>query len=243
MAQSPTIGANVYTTDGELLGRVKAVSRDAFKVDAPTTLDYWLSQAVLRETGDDQVRVAFTRDKLDEYRLDGDETAEDVAFTSDRAAAHERREADAPTLRLLDERLVVTKAEEQVGTVRLLKRVVEREETFTVPVREERLLIERLSGSGQVLLNGIELVEGEPLEIVLTTERVIVQKEAVAIEEVSARVEVVEREEQVREILRREELVVEDTQGLVDRGWVRDGADDGDASTPAIQDDRAAGSH
>lgn len=223
MAATPRVGSRVYTADGELLGRVKEVDGDAFKVDAPTALDYWLSQAVVRDADDGQVRVTFMQNELDEYRLDGDEAADDVTRNSSRRAfGADRRETEARTLQLLDERLVVTKVEEQVGAVRLLKRIVEREETFTVPIREEILLIERISGAGQVMLNGIEIPEGEPVEIVLTTERVVIQKEAVAIEEISARVEVVEREEQVRETLRREELVVEDEQRLIAGGPATD---------------------
>jgi len=42
------LGARVSTRAGHQLGTVKAISDDAFKVDAPLERDYWLSLAWIR---------------------------------------------------------------------------------------------------------------------------------------------------------------------------------------------------
>jgi uncharacterized protein (TIGR02271 family) len=121
----------------------------------------------------------------------------------------------AQRLQLLEERLRVNKERYQAGEVRLGKRIVERQETVTVPVREERVIIERTAGSGQVLGTDVDFRDGETIEVEVMRERVEVGKEAVVAEEINVRKEAVEREERVSDTVRREELVVEGDQGLV----------------------------
>jgi len=65
-------GAEVYTTDGEMLGHVKEIRNDHFKVDAPMKPDYWLSNTCVRGgmiTGD-RVTVTFDKGNLDSYKVD-----------------------------------------------------------------------------------------------------------------------------------------------------------------------------
>ena len=112
-------------------------------------------------------------------------------------------------LELREEVLRADKREEQAGVVRLSTRIVERTETIVVPVREERLVIELVPGSGRVRIGDRELGDGERMEVTLHEERVSISKEVVAREDVVVRTEAVEREEQISETVRREELVVE----------------------------------
>ena len=86
-----------------------------------------------------------------------------------------------------------------------------------MPVREERVVIERLPGSGQVTA-GHDLKEGETVEVPVMKERVEVTKQPVVAEEVAIRKEVVERNEQAQETLRKEELKVDDKNGVVTNG-------------------------
>lgn len=119
-------------------------------------------------------------------------------------------------LQLRAERLRVEKQQEQAGAVRLSKRVVEHLEIVQVPLREERLLIECLPGSGRVFVGDRELQEGETMEVTIMRERIVVNKESVVSEEIRVRKETVERTEQVRETLREEQLTVNDPDGLVE---------------------------
>ena len=101
------------------------------------------------------------------------------------------------------------KTEEQTGVVRVSTRVTERTETITVPLKETRLVIEVVPGSGMARVGDRELREGETLELVLSEERVSVSKAVVVREDVLVRTETVERQEQIQETVRREELVID----------------------------------
>ena len=134
-------------------------------------------------------------------------------------ALYQRPREGAQRLQLLEERLRAVTQAEQAGAVRLGKRLVERQETLTVPVREERVVIERTPVSGEATPGEITERENETIDVPVMRERVQVEKEAVVTEEVNVRTEATERQEQVQETVRKEELVVEDEGGVVtDRG-------------------------
>jgi uncharacterized protein (TIGR02271 family) len=118
-------------------------------------------------------------------------------------------------LELKEEVLRVSKTEEQAGVVRVSKRVTERMETLSIPLWEERLVIEVVPGSGTARIGDRELHEGESIELLLREERVALSKEVVAREDVIIRTEMDEREEHFEEMVRREELVIEEEGGLV----------------------------
>jgi len=141
-----------------------------------------------------------------------------VDYTGDLYRKPERRERAADgehRLQLLEERLVPQVQPYEAGAVRLSKRVVTHTETLEVVLREEQLIIERLSGEGRVLIGDRELKEGETVEVTLRLERAAVTKEQVVGEEVRLRKEQVQRTERVQDTVRREELDVKDDQGLV----------------------------
>jgi uncharacterized protein (TIGR02271 family) len=119
-------------------------------------------------------------------------------------------------LQLREERLRVEKVAEQLGAVRLTRRVIERVEKVEVPLREERIVIEVLpNGGGKVQFEGKDLAEGEVVEVVVYEERLNVEKHVVVNEDVRVRKEMVEHTERVQETLRKEELVVDDPDHLV----------------------------
>lgn len=112
------------------------------------------------------------------------------------------------TLELREERLRVEKEREQAGEVRLGKRVTEQTEQVEVPLREERVVIERHPGTGRAVDGEIGDTDRE-IDVPVMKERATVEKETVVTEEVGVRKEATERTEPVRETLRREELVVD----------------------------------
>ena len=128
-----------------------------------------------------------------------------VDYTSD---LYQRPAAGAQRLQLLEERLRAVAQREQVGTVRLGKRITEREETVEIPLREERVVIERQPGSGEVTDAAITDTE-ETIEVPVMKERAVVDKETVVRETVAARTETTARTERVQDTVRREELDVE----------------------------------
>jgi uncharacterized protein (TIGR02271 family) len=108
----------------------------------------------------------------------------------------------------------VGKVQEQAGEVTLGTRVVEHEESVTVPLREERVVIERRAGSGQPV-GGVITDSDQTIEVDLMRERAVAQKDAVVSEEVHVRKEVTERQERVSDTVRREELVVDGNQEAI----------------------------
>lgn len=128
---------------------------------------------------------------------------------------YQRPAEGAQRLQLLEERLKVNKERYQAGDVRIGKHITEQDQTVNVPLREERVVIERRAGSGQVVADGKTIGDNETIEVPVMAERADVTKEAVVAEEISIRKESTERTEQVRETVRREELDVEGDQQFV----------------------------
>jgi uncharacterized protein (TIGR02271 family) len=129
---------------------------------------------------------------------------------SDRGTAERRRER----IQLREERPVVQTQQEQAGEVRVGTHVTEREETVEVPVREERVVIERTPVQGEA--RGGEITgRDETIDVPVMRERADVEKETVVTEEVNVRTEATERQEQVQTTLRKEELDVQGDEGVV----------------------------
>lgn len=122
---------------------------------------------------------------------------------------------DEARLRLIEEQLHVEKQPEQAGVVRISRRTVDRVEKLEVPVREERLVIEKRAGGGRVFVDGHELRDGESVELSLSSERVVATKEPHA-SDVHIRKERVESAQPVEATLRREVLEVADPLHVVE---------------------------
>jgi uncharacterized protein (TIGR02271 family) len=84
-----------------------------------------------------------------------------------------------------------------------------------VPVQEERVVIEQRPGSGRLIVGDRELQMGETVDLPLMRERVVVSKKPVIAEEVVVRKQAAQHTEQFREIVRREDLSVNDPTGRV----------------------------
>ena len=164
---------------------------------------------------------SFNRDDYEVIDDDADANPEhggEPAFPPASAASAERSSrGSAPPgyrLQLREERLRIATEPQQAGAVRVTKRAIEHTETVSVPVREERVVIEVMPGAGAVRVGDRELREGEALEVPLREERVVVDTEVVLSEDVTIRKEVIEHAEPVSATLLKEELVV-DEQGEV----------------------------
>ena len=69
----PTVGAEVYTAEGDKLGTVKEVSGSCFKVDASMRPDYWLASDCITSTTGSEVRLNVPKDRLDDAKVEGPE--------------------------------------------------------------------------------------------------------------------------------------------------------------------------
>jgi hypothetical protein len=68
---APTVGAEVYTADGDKLGKVKDVAGTCFKVDAPMRPDYWLAADCVTSSSAGEVRLNVTKDSLGSAKVEG----------------------------------------------------------------------------------------------------------------------------------------------------------------------------
>jgi len=70
-SSAPSIGDDVYTSDGDKLGKVKEVRGVHFQVDAPMQPDYWLgTECVKGEFGAGRVTLVFDKNHIDENKRD-----------------------------------------------------------------------------------------------------------------------------------------------------------------------------
>jgi uncharacterized protein (TIGR02271 family) len=115
---------------------------------------------------------------------------------------------DEAAMTLSEERLNVDKESQEVGRARLRKYVTTDTETVTVPVKKEKLTVERNPVEGT--RSGGTISEGDDVEdITLREERAVVGKETVDVEEVRVGKETVTEQEQVSEQVRKEHVEVE----------------------------------
>lgn len=114
------------------------------------------------------------------------------------------------------EELDVVKREKQAGEVRVRKDVVEEEKVVEVPVRRERVRVERRDVTPDRPAMGATFQE-ETVVVPLRAEEVEVQKRAVVDEEVVIHKDSVEEERRVAETVRRENVDIR-TDGDVEGG-------------------------
>ncbi len=128
------------------------------------------------------------------------------------SSARSRTELEQMTLH--EERARVEVLREQVGSVSVRKVVRQREEVIPVTLTTEVLEITVKDGAGKVTLNGEALEPGRTYEVLVHDERAVVQKEVFAHSDVTLSKEARTYTHTEQVTLRREELDVNDPQGL-----------------------------
>lgn len=130
---------------------------------------------------------------------------------------NERREfagQQEMTLPVIEEQLAVGKKIVQRGGVRVHTRVTERPVEETVTLREEKVNVERRPVSREVTDADLaNLKEGE-FTVTTEAEEAVVGKQARVVEEVVVGKEVIEREETVRETVKRTDVDVDEVDGV-----------------------------
>lgn len=217
--------------DRVVLPYTKDVIKDAPKVDADQHLSPAEEEELYRyyELNYDDGRTAGTdRDRnaaaagtagvagtaaAGHDRRDGDVADRDaVAADRDRAAVDQDRAAvageDASVVRH-EERLNVGTQEREVGHARLRKYVVTDHETVDVPVEREEVTVERtpLNGTEGRVDNGV--IGEEEVDVTLHEEHPVVEKEAVAVEEVGLNKQTVRETQHVEADVKKEQVDVE----------------------------------
>ena len=127
-------------------------------------------------------------------------------------ALYEMNEQNHATFKLYEERLVTNKNRQQSGSVAVGKRVKTETAQASVPVENERVIIERraVEKSETPLTPGeVKFEEGEVARMEVYEETAEIKKETFVREEVSVKKEVEKDTVKVQETLRREELGID----------------------------------
>lgn len=147
---------------------------------------------------------------MDDYRPDQD------AHTDPARREREERRELIERLRLYEERANVEVVPEVVGAVTIRRVVTERQEMVPITLRREHLEITvKENTGGRATLNGEELEVGRVYEVPLYEERAQFEKLVYPLSDVTIAKEARTYTQTQEVTLRREELAVEDPQGLV----------------------------
>ncbi len=111
---------------------------------------------------------------------------------------------------IIEEELQVGKRVVETGGARLRSRMVERPVEESINLREEHVLVERTPVNRLASEADLNAFQAGEIEIIEYAEVPVVSKEALVVEEISLAKEVEERQEVIRDTVRRTEVDVED---------------------------------
>ena len=143
--------------------------------------------------------------------VDADRTAP-VDVDRDASAGTAPTAGEHTSMTRNEERLQVGTEQVETGRLRLRKYVTTEDQTVSVPVKKEKLVVDRkpLDGDDARSAGVIGDSGDEVEEITLREERPVVDKETVAVEEVNVGKETVTEEHTVSETVRKEQVDVEE---------------------------------
>ena len=217
----PLSGATV-TDDGLTVQYSKDQIKDAPRVDAGEHLGVEQEQELYRYYGvDGQGAEGVATDRTDVAAgtaAAGTAGAAGHVGDRDERAVADRdiadRDADATMVRH-EEHLNVGTERQETGRARLRKYVDEEEQSVSVPVETESAHVVRRPVDGEVVSDGKAFQEQE-VEMDLESERPVVSKETVAVEEVGLEKETHTENVQVSDSVRSERIEVESDEDLRD---------------------------
>jgi uncharacterized protein (TIGR02271 family) len=205
-------GQKVLSRDGEKLGKIIACGASTFLIEKGLILTKELSASyddIAGMSGDDVL-----------LRLSKDEIL--ARSRADEAAVGTRAETTAPStmatettrVPLVEEELTAEKRTEKAGDVRVRKEVRTEQQTVTVPVTKEQVIVERVPAEAGAQVPAGAFEKGE-VTIPIHEEKVDVQKRPVVREEVRVTKEARQTEQRVSGEVKKEEADIESTDEVV----------------------------
>lgn len=131
------------------------------------------------------------------------------SYTAGRQNQNWTDQGGATSAQVIEENLQVGKRVEQTGGARLRSRIVERPVEANVRLREEHVTVQRTPVNRPATEADFTAFKEGEITLTESAERAVVAKEARVVEEVSLGKEVTEREETIRETVRKTEVDVE----------------------------------
>ncbi|MBN1207723.1 MAG: YsnF/AvaK domain-containing protein [Myxococcaceae bacterium] len=212
-------GMVVRSIDGEKLGKVFAIQDGEFLIEKGLFFpkDYVCSYSEISDIRDDEIILLHGKEGLHRFSFDEDRGV--LAGTGGGAGVGPGAigmpaeptpglgmGAEEVSIPVHKEELDVIKREAQAGEVRVSKEVVEEEREISVPVRRERVRVERREVKDRPAAQAS--FQEETVVVPLRAEEVDVQKRAVVDEEVVIRKDAIEEERRVADTVRREDVTV-----------------------------------
>ena len=125
-------------------------------------------------------------------------------------AAPSTNAAGEIALPVIEERIMVGKRTIESGGVRVQTHVTERPVEETVTLREEHVHVERRPANRPIDLTAEGALRGGVIEVSEMAEEVVVAKQARVVEEVVVGKEIIERQETIRDTVRRTDVEIEE---------------------------------
>jgi len=219
-------GYDVFAADGEKVGDVEDVQPHYLTVSKGFFFpsERHVPVAAIADVRDDQVYLSVNKNQLDSQNWETVPAAptytETDTDTDMDTLVGERSttttDDDDVRIPLMEEQLQVGKHEVRRGLVRVHKRVEAEQQSVNVPLREETVRVERHAVSGDYTDNvPSDAFRETEIDIELRGEEADVQKRARVREEVEIDKDVVERNQQVTDTVRREDVHVHDDDNAI----------------------------
>jgi uncharacterized protein (TIGR02271 family) len=223
-------GWAVYGSDGAKIGEVTDLGPNYVLVSKgllfPT--DIYIPSSAITNIRADYLELNVSKDQIDSLGWDRPPTEEAVYGATTAPATETGQRADYTTtqpstseleaggearLPVVEEELRVGKQEVEGGGARVTTRVEETPVEEQVPLREERVEVERRPADRPVSEADLAALQEGTVEVRERREEPVVEKQARVTGEVGIRKEVEERTEAVQDTVRRTEVDVEDRSG------------------------------
>jgi len=162
----------------------------------------------LSETDEQQLYSYYNLTRQD-YEAGYDQSQARVDTTGTDIPAQGTVSGDAEYLTRSEEQLHVGTEKVQTGRARLRKVVVTEQQTVTVPVTREEVRVVREPVAPGDTVDDVTIGEADA-DVVLTEERVVVNKETVPVEKVRLDTETVTEQQDVTETVRKEQIELDD---------------------------------
>lgn len=137
---------------------------------------------------------------------------DDPVLPTDRHAS-ERVDAESKTIELHEEDVNIHTQKRNLGNVEISKEVIEETKTVEVPVEREELHIKHTIPTDDTTLDGDAVFEEETIEVPLSEDEIIVDKETRITDQVEIEKTTHTDTQSISETERREELIIDDETG------------------------------
>jgi uncharacterized protein (TIGR02271 family) len=237
-------GWDVYGSDGEKIGSIEEVGRSYLLVVKGLifTTDLYIPLNAVREldTAEGRVYLNVAKDEVEtrgwtEPPTDGEtladsgetyaetssasgvggyaaDSTDDVAY---RGSSERTMDTESVRVPVHQEELRAERTAEQAGEVRVGKNVVEEERALDVPVTRDEVQVRRVSVDREAGASEDAFTDGDTIRVPVTEERVNVTKEPRVVEELEISKRPVTETQRVSDTVRREEVDVDDTSGVL----------------------------